>query len=97
MTSLTLKVLSNFYEDSESASENHFHCQSTLMLTTIFKNSANENVFKRLKKMVFQHVSKLRKLCKWQRMFLKFMFSKLATKIDEISTFDLTLCSKRQI
>ena len=28
---------------------------------------------------------------------LKFMFSKKATKIDEIFTVDLTLCSKRQI
>ena len=28
---------------------------------------------------------------------LKFMFSKKATKIDEIFTFDLTLCSERQI
>ena len=26
--------------------------------------------------------------------FVKFMFSKKATKIDEISTVDLTLCSK---
>ena len=29
--------------------------------------------------------------------FLKFMFSKKATKIDEIFTVDLTLCSKCQI
>ena len=28
---------------------------------------------------------------------VKFMFSKKATKIDEIFTVDLTLCSKRQI
>ena len=28
---------------------------------------------------------------------LKFMFSKKATKIDEIFTIDLMLCSKRQI
>ena len=28
---------------------------------------------------------------------LKFMFSKKATKIDEIFTVDLMLCSKRQI
>ena len=28
---------------------------------------------------------------------LKFMFSKKATKIDEIFTLDLTLCSKCQI
>ena len=28
---------------------------------------------------------------------VKFMFSKKATKIDEIFTIDLTLCSKRQI
>ena len=28
---------------------------------------------------------------------LKFMFPKKTTKIDEIFTFDLTLCSKRQI
>ena len=28
---------------------------------------------------------------------LKFMFSKKATKIDEIFTMDLTLCSKCQI
>ena len=28
---------------------------------------------------------------------LKFMFSKKATKIDEIFTVDLTLCTKRQI
>ena len=28
---------------------------------------------------------------------LKFMFSKKATKIDEIFTINLTLCSKRQI
>ena len=28
---------------------------------------------------------------------LKFMFSKKATKIDEIFTADLTLCTKRQI
>ena len=28
---------------------------------------------------------------------LKFMFSKKATKIDEIFTVDLTLCSKHQI
>ena len=28
---------------------------------------------------------------------LKFMFSKKATKINEIFTVDLTLCSKRQI
>ena len=28
---------------------------------------------------------------------MKFMFSKRATKIDEIFTVDLTLCSKRQI
>ena len=30
-------------------------------------------------------------------MVLKFMFSKKATKIDEIFTVDLTLCSKCQI
>ena len=30
-------------------------------------------------------------------MILKFMFSKKATKIDEIFTVDLTLCSKCQI
>ena len=30
-------------------------------------------------------------------MFLKFMFSKNATKIDKIFTVDLTLCSKCQI
>ena len=30
-------------------------------------------------------------------MFVKFMFSKKATKIDEIFTVDLTLCSKCQI
>ena len=30
-------------------------------------------------------------------LFLKFMFSKKATKIDEIFTVDLTLCSKCQI
>ena len=29
--------------------------------------------------------------------FIKFMFSKKATKIDEIFTVDLTICSKRQI
>ena len=29
--------------------------------------------------------------------FLKFMFSKKATKIDEIFTIDLRLCSKCQI
>ena len=29
--------------------------------------------------------------------FLKFMFSKKATKIEEIFTVDLTLCSKCQI
>ena len=29
--------------------------------------------------------------------YLKFMFSKKATKIDEIFTVDLTLCSKCQI
>ena len=29
--------------------------------------------------------------------YLKFMFSKKATKIDEIFTVDLTLCSKRHI
>ena len=29
--------------------------------------------------------------------FVKFMFSKKATKIDEIFTVDLTLCSKCQI
>ena len=29
--------------------------------------------------------------------FVKFMFSRNATKIDEIFTIDLTLCSKRQI
>ena len=28
---------------------------------------------------------------------LKFMFSKKATKIDEIFTINLTVCSKRQI
>ena len=28
---------------------------------------------------------------------LKFMFSKKATKIDEVFTVDLRLCSKRQI
>ena len=28
---------------------------------------------------------------------LKFMLSKKATKLDEIFTVDLTLCSKRQI
>ena len=28
---------------------------------------------------------------------VKFMFSKKATKIDEIFTVNLTLCSKRQI
>ena len=28
---------------------------------------------------------------------VKFMFSKKATKIDEVFTVDLTLCSKRQI
>ena len=30
-------------------------------------------------------------------LILKFMFSKKATKIDEIFTVDLTLCSKCQI
>ena len=34
---------------------------------------------------------------KWRLWVLKFMFSKKATKIDEIFTADLTLCSKCQI
>ena len=33
----------------------------------------------------------------WGILNVKFMFSKKATKIDEIFTVDLTLCSKRQI
>ena len=38
--------------------------------------------------------------CRWQKdgkVSLKFMFSKKATKIYEMFTVDLTLCSKRQI
>ena len=35
--------------------------------------------------------------CLAKQLFLKFMFSKKATKIDEIFTVDLTLFSKRQI
>ena len=31
------------------------------------------------------------------RILIKFMFSQKASKIDEIFTVDLTLCSKRQI
>ena len=34
---------------------------------------------------------------KYLCVILKFMFSKKATKIDEIFTIDLTLCSKCQI
>ena len=43
------------------------------------------------------HFSVSRVICGLPELFVKFLFSKKATKIDEMSNIDLTLCSKRLI
>ena len=74
------------YRSSPKMAKNH--------LTKRFKTTIRQKVFESCANSFFDDTYGLKLL---RNILIKFMFSKKATKIDEIFTVNLTLCSKCQI